>query len=162
MSEYHPRRPEKMISRQEELFEIIRGQKFMTLALCRDTEPYLVTVNYAFDPAENCFYFHCSPSGKKVDYLRANPKVWGQILEDRGYLHGACNHAYRTVQFNGYARFLENPEEKRRALCLMIEQLESDPLPVKKRFIEGSNLQNVAVCRVQVENMSGKKNGLES
>ncbi len=40
---YHLRRCEQAITRPEELLEVIRGQRHMTLALCRDGEPYLVT-----------------------------------------------------------------------------------------------------------------------
>lgn len=146
-----------MISEQTELLEMIREQNFFTLALCNDQEPYIVSMNYAYDEAENCFYFHCAPEGKKMDYLKSNPVVWGQILEDRGYLTGECDHNYRTLQFKGKVEFLQNVEEIRSALMLMIDQLEENPEPIKKRFIEASSFDFVAVGKINVEGMSGKK-----
>jgi nitroimidazol reductase NimA-like FMN-containing flavoprotein (pyridoxamine 5'-phosphate oxidase superfamily) len=154
---YHLLRAERAITSPDELLEIIAGQKHMTLALCRGGEPYLVTVNYGYDPRERCFYFHCAPQGKKVDYLRANPTVWGQVLDDRGYLAGRCDHAYRTVQFCGRAELVEDIEDKRRALAMMIERLEPDPEPVKRRFLSEKRVRQVGIVRVRVLEMSGKR-----
>jgi len=156
ISAYHQRRPELAIAQPAELLEIIQGQEHLTLALCRDHEPYLVTVNYAYDTAERCFYFHCAGEGKKIDYLKANPIVWGQVLEDGGYLAGRCDHAYRTVQFRGRAEFVEGLEEKRRALALMIERLEPDPEPVKARLLAEGRVKKVTIVRVRVLEMTGK------
>lgn len=162
MKTYHPRRPEKAIIKKSELLEIIRSQKYMTLAMALGNDPYLATMNYAYLEEEECFYFHCAPFGKKVDCLKANPLVWGQIIEDRGYLLGDCNHAYRTVQFKGRAEFLAEAEEKRKALYLMMNQLENDPEPEKKRALSEADLAKADVVRVRVLEMSGKKNPVES
>lgn len=158
MATYHARLPDQMIQDRQELLRIIRGQRIMTLALCMDNEPYLVTMNFGFDEGEDCFYFHCAGKGKKIDYLRANPVVWGQVMQDDGYVQGRCNHTYHSVQFKGQVTFLESIEEKAEALTMMIEQMESDPAPVKKRLIRESRLQNVAVGRVHVIEMTGKAN----
>ena len=158
MTTYHVRLPEQMIEDRQELLRIIRGQRIMTLAMCKDNEPYLVTVNFGFDESEDCFYFHSAGTGKKMDFLRATPVVWGQVMQDDGYVEGRCNHIYHTVQFKGRVSFLETNEEKAKALTMMIEQMESDPAPVKKRLIRESRLRNVAVGRVQVVEMTGKAN----
>ena len=84
MSTYHFHHPEKMFADRAELLDLIAGQHFMTLAMAAEGQPYLITVNYGFDPERNCFYFHCAPEGKKIAYLRANPNVWGQVIEPIG------------------------------------------------------------------------------
>ena len=155
---YHPRRPEKMISEKAELLEVIRGQKYMTLAMCKDDDPYLATINYVFDGATSCFLFHCSPVGKKMDYLKANPKVWGAVVEDRGYLDGECNHAYRSVQFAGRAEILADSEAKRQGLIRLIDALERKPEPVRQRLLGKSDLSNVGVVKIHVLEMTGKMN----
>lgn len=158
MGTYHLRRSEKQIRSHAELLEIIRGHRFVTLAMCKDNEPYLVTVNYGFDEAEDCFYFHCAAQGKKIDYLRANPIVWGQVLEDRGYLAGECDHAFRTVQFRGRAEFVADPQERLRALRLLVDQLEPDPEAVWRRMQQHTaGFQGVCVVRVRVLEMTGKQ-----
>lgn len=158
MNIYHLRRSEKEITDPDQLLTIIRGQCYMTLAMSKDNVPYLVTVNYGYDEAENCFYFHCAGQGKKRDYLATNPDVWGQIIKDAGYQDGKCDHAFRTVQFQGTVTFLENSEEKERALRMMIEQLESDPVAVIQEQITPTSIQRVSIGKVVVKGMSGKSN----
>ena len=139
---------------------IIQGQKYMTLAMAMDNEPYLVTLSYGYDVEANCFYFHCAAEGRKIDYLRANPVVWGQILEDHGYLEGKCSHAFRTVQFRGTVSFLDNTEEKRRALHMMVDGLEPDPGPVKQKQVTDKSLSRVTIGKVAVEFMTGKQSDI--
>ena len=158
MAEYHLRRSEKAITDHQELAEIIKGQKYMTLALCHENEPYLVAMNYGFDEAESCLYFHCANEGKKVDILHQNPLVWGQIMEDCGYLPGKCDHAYQSVEFKGTVTFLISRETKRHALELMIDQLEPDPETVKQRFQKVDAFDNTTVGKIHIETMSGKRN----
>jgi len=155
---YHLRRADRAMPSREEMLAVIAGQNHMTLALCKEGEPYLATVSYGFDPAADCFYFHCAPEGKKIDFLRANPIVWGQVMVDDGYLAGKCDHAYRTVQFRGRAEFVADLEEKRSALALMVDQLEPDPAPVKARLLAGERWHKVTLVRVRVLEMSGKRN----
>ena len=134
MTDYHFHHPEKMFTDRAELLEIIASQRLMTLAMAKDGQPYLITINYGFDAELSCFYFHCAPEGKKLDYLRANPNVWGQVVENRGYVTGKCDHAYRSVHFAGQVDFLETEDEKRAALTLMIRQMEPDPGPLEQRL----------------------------
>jgi hypothetical protein len=159
METYHSRHPDKAITDPAELTAVVAGQKFLTLALCAENRPYLVTISHAFDAERNCFYFHCSPVGRKIDLIRANPQVYGQVLEDRGYVAGECDHAYRTVQFDGTAAVVTDPDEKLAALRRLIEFLETDPGPVKERNLKTARLDSVAIVRVTVTGWSGKKNG---
>jgi len=155
MKPYHIRRQEKSMEK-EEIFSIIKEKTHMTLALCLNGEPYLVTVNYAFDREVESFYFHCANEGKKLDFLRKNPAVYGQILDDRGYITGECNYNYATVQFKGKAIFVEDEREKYSTLELMIEQLEAEPGKVKEKMLS-RKLSGVTIIKVKVENFSGKK-----
>jgi nitroimidazol reductase NimA-like FMN-containing flavoprotein (pyridoxamine 5'-phosphate oxidase superfamily) len=159
MEAYHSRHPDKVITSPAELSEVVAGQKFLTLALCAENRPYLVTISHAFDTERNCFYFHCSPVGRKIDLIRANPHVYGQVLQDCGYKAGECDHAYRTVQFDGMAEIVTDPDEKLAALRRLIEFLEPDPGPVKERNLKAERLDGVAIVRVSVTGWSGKKNG---
>jgi hypothetical protein len=161
MATYHQRRPEKTITDEVELLEIIDGQGFMTLAMCKDNEPYLVTVNYGYEPDKRCFYFHCARQGKKMDFMQANPVLWGQIVEDNGYIDGECDHAFRSVEFRGRVTRLEGDDARRHAIGVMIDHLESDPAEVKKRFDKPEALAKAVVMRVDVEQMTGKKNPIK-
>ncbi len=156
MPRYHQRRPKQTLTDPAVIDAIIDRGEHLTMAMARDGEPYLATVNYGYDEDQRCFFFHCSVKGKKADVLRANPRVWGQILEDLGYRDGRCLHDYRTVQFSGSVTFVDDLAEKRRALHLMIDQLESDPGAVKARFVTDKSVRGVGIGRIDVEALTAK------
>ncbi|MGC9348419.1 MAG: pyridoxamine 5'-phosphate oxidase family protein [Anaerolineae bacterium] len=158
MTSYHLRRTEKEIEDEEELFNIIARNKYLTIAMSKDNAPYLVTLSYGFDGEARCFYFHCANQGRKIDYLQANSAIWGQILEDCGYVDGECNHAFRTVQFRGTVGFVDSLEEKTHAIALMLDQLEPDPEPMKQRLMKPESLRNLTMGKILVHEMTGKRN----
>ncbi len=156
--QYHQRRPEKAITDRDQLLTVLREGNVVTLAMCRNDEPYLVTVNYALNEAGTAIYFHCAGQGKKFDYLSANPKVWGQVFIDGGYLEGECDHRFRTVQFAAEAAFVKEESAKREALTLMIRHFEPNPEPVIKRFLGSPEaVSDVAVVRLDLLQITGKE-----
>ena len=136
---------------------VLRGQKYLSLAMARDNQPYLVSLNYAFDEQEECFFVHSAPEGRKLEFMRHNPHVWGQVIEDLGYVTGQCSHAYRSVMFEAQAHFVEDLEQKRRALALMIEHADPDPEPLKQKLGATSDLEHLVVLRLTVSWMGGKQ-----
>ena len=152
---YHLRKMEKEMPQRADQLAVIRSQKFLTLAMANGNEPYLVTLNYGFSEPENCFYAHCAAEGKKIDFLRQNPRVWGQVIADCGYAAGKCSHNYKCVMFEARAEFVARDPEKRRALEMMIDQLEPEPQKVKKML--AGKLEDVLVLRLRVESMTGKQ-----
>jgi nitroimidazol reductase NimA-like FMN-containing flavoprotein (pyridoxamine 5'-phosphate oxidase superfamily) len=65
------------------------------------------------------------------------------------------------VHFAGRVSLLEDEEEKRQALTLMIRQMEPDPEPLIQRLLVRGRLTKTIVGRVQVSEMTGKRNALE-
>jgi nitroimidazol reductase NimA-like FMN-containing flavoprotein (pyridoxamine 5'-phosphate oxidase superfamily) len=158
MSEaYHLQRIERDMPDRVDQLAVLRGQKYLSLAMAWEDRPYLVSLNYAFDEQEDCFYVHSAPEGRKLDFMRRNPHVWGQVIEDRGYVSGQCSHAYRSVMFEAQARFIDDLEQKRRALALMIDHADSDPEPLKQRLAETFDLDHLVVLRLTVSWMGGKQ-----
>jgi len=154
---YHSRRPERAITDLKEILELINRQRYMSLALCNGNTPYLVTVTYVFDFEDYYFYFHCANTGRKIDYIKANPAVYGQILEDDGYLDGECLHAFKTVQFTGKAEIIVDEGAKRKALIMLIEKHESNPEKSKNRFMTQSKIEKTTIIRIKVYEFTGKK-----
>ncbi|NMC05989.1 MAG: hypothetical protein GYA24_12305 [Candidatus Lokiarchaeota archaeon] len=154
---YHPLRSDREITDQAEIDAIIASQRYMTLAMCLDNEPYLVTLSFGYEKEKKCFFFHCATEGKKLDFLRKNPVVWGQIVQDRGYIQGECSHAYSSVEFRGRVSILKDSGEKKQALYHMINQLEVAPDLVKTKQVDGKDLKKVVLCRVNIQAFSGKK-----
>ncbi|MGY5879988.1 MAG: pyridoxamine 5'-phosphate oxidase family protein [Candidatus Thorarchaeota archaeon] len=151
------RRKEKAIESKEEMIAILEKSKYITIAMCEDNVPYLVTLSHGYDNENNCIYFHCAREGKKVDILTENNVVWGQAIEDHGYAEGACDHLYATTQFNGHVTFIEDVKEKEHALGIMIHSLEPNPQAVIEDQITEKSVQRVHIGRIDIDFMSGKK-----
>ncbi|TFG34657.1 hypothetical protein EU527_02295 [Candidatus Thorarchaeota archaeon] len=151
------RRKEKAIEDKNEMISILRNAKYVTIAMCQDDQPYLATLSHGFDLINQCIYFHCAQEGKKVDILQSNNVVWGQAIEDYGYVEGECDHLYATVQFMGRVTFISDIQEKERALKIMIDALEPEPDKVIQEQISEASLVRVNIGRIDIEFMSGKK-----
>ncbi len=153
---YHMRRTDKEFTEQRKLRKVLRETCYMTLAMAREGEPYLVSLSHGYDEERNCLYFHCASEGKKLDMLRANPAVWGQVIVDHGYVERECTHLYATVMFRGRVSFIEEPDEKRRAFRTMLSQLEPDD-KARDKWMNVDGLDKTVFGRVDVEYMTGKK-----
>lgn len=151
------RRMEKAIADPAEVKAILARVKYVTVAMCGNGEPYLVTLSHGYDPGRNCIYFHCAREGKKIEILSVNNTVWGQAIDDGGYVDGKCDHLYSSVHFHGSVTFVENDEEKRRALAVMIRQLEPDPEPVLAAQVTNAAVAGVNIGRIDIDFMSGKR-----
>jgi nitroimidazol reductase NimA-like FMN-containing flavoprotein (pyridoxamine 5'-phosphate oxidase superfamily) len=151
------RRKEKEITAISELKNILKSTKYITIAMCHQNEPYLVTLSHGYDEGENCIFFHCSKEGKKVDVLEKNPLVWGQAIMDLGYVKGKCDHLFSSVQFQGTVSFPESTDEKRHALTVMIRALEDNPQEVLDEQVTEKAVKRVRIGRIDIQYMSGKK-----
>jgi len=148
---------EKEIKDKKELIWIVEEAKYITVAMCSDNQPYLVTLNHGYDRDKNCIYFHCAQVGKKIDILKDNDRIWGQALVDKGYVQGMCDHLYATTHFSGRVTFVTDLEEKKHALTVMIKALEEEPEKVIQKQLTNESVSNVGIGRIDIEAMCGKK-----
>ncbi len=153
------RRKEKEITSKQELIDILTTTKYVTVAMCIENNPYLVTLTYGYDEKNNSLYFHCAKQGKKIDILKQNNVVWGQALMDNGYVEGKCDHLYATTQFKGTVSFIGDIDEKEKALNIMIKQQEKKPEMVMNDQITKESLKTVQIGRIDITFLSGKKSG---
>ena len=61
------------IPNNEECERILTDSYIGILVMCRDDEPYAVPINHSY--ADGKLYFQCGLTGRKLDMIRANPKV---------------------------------------------------------------------------------------
>jgi nitroimidazol reductase NimA-like FMN-containing flavoprotein (pyridoxamine 5'-phosphate oxidase superfamily) len=151
------RRKEKEVTDRNEMVRILLEARYVTIAMSDDDGPYLVTVTHGFDDERNALYFHCAQSGRKVDILKKDGRVWGQALVDLGYAEGSCDHLYKTTQFRGKVTFVDGVSEKRQALGIMIRKNEKDPERVISQQITDDTLKNVMIGRIDIDLMTCKR-----
>jgi nitroimidazol reductase NimA-like FMN-containing flavoprotein (pyridoxamine 5'-phosphate oxidase superfamily) len=153
------RRNDREIKDPAEIRQILKQGKFATIALCRENEPYLVTLNYGFDSEGNALYFHCAPKGLKLDFLARNPQVCATVIEDHGYVQTECDHHYRSVVLWGVLSLVEDLTEKRHAVEVMQNHLETEPATVRaKSPVTDASFAQVAILRLTIEESAGKQN----
>ena len=158
MARYHMKRSEKEIADRNTLIDVLRKGKYTTIAMCRENEPYLVTMNYGYDESRNALYFHCSREGLKLDMIGQNPSVCASVIEDLGYRMGQCEQAYRSVVLRGKMNVVDDLREKKHGIDILLNHLEDDPDQVKERSLKSDEAyREVGILRLEVTEMSGKQ-----
>jgi len=158
VARYHMKRSEKEISERNALINVLRKGKYATVAMCRNNEPYVVTMNYGYDEGESALYFHCSLKGLKLDLIGENPSVCASVIEDLGYRMGECEQAYRSVVLWGKMYVVDDLQEKKHGIDVLLNQLEDEPDRVRERSLKSDEAyQKVGIMRLDITEMSGKQ-----
>lgn len=155
MQTFHVRRKDREITSLAEMRRVLKTTKYITIALCMDNEPYVVSLSHGYDEENNCIYFHCAPEGKKLVYAHANNKVWGQAMMDYG-VTDECDYAYTSVHFAGKMFFVNNLAEKQHGIQILVRQLSENP-EAKLAKITAEKLAKTQMCRIDLDCMTGKK-----
>jgi nitroimidazol reductase NimA-like FMN-containing flavoprotein (pyridoxamine 5'-phosphate oxidase superfamily) len=153
---FHVRRKDREITDSDEMHRVLKATKYVTIALCMESEPYLVALSHGYDQTRNCLYFHCAPEGKKLSYAQANPKVWGQAVLDFGVTQ-ECDYAYSSVHFSGKLSLITDLNEKKHAMEALIRQVSLEP-ESKLAKIKSEKLESTTMGRIDINYISGKSN----
>ncbi|GAB4282802.1 MAG: hypothetical protein Kow0067_03250 [Coriobacteriia bacterium] len=123
---HHVRRTDRAITDPAHIESIIERGRYCTFALIDGEEPYAVALSYGYDACARRMYFHVAHAGHKLDVIRRNPSACGHIVIDHGYTQGECEHPFESAVLRGRMRIVEDDEEKRHALQVLIGHLEDD------------------------------------
>lgn len=158
MQKYHlTNKPDREITNESEIRAVLKNGKYTVISLCRDNEPYIVTLSYGFDTANNSLYFHCSPRGLKLDFIKHNPKVCATVIEDGGYIINECGHNYKTVVFWGKMRIVTDPDEKKHGMEILLNHLENNTDVIKKKLAKSDEFYSkMGVLRLDIIQIHGK------
>lgn len=158
MPKYHMQRKDREIADQNELIELLKNGKYAIISMCRQNEPYIATLNYGYDQVKNALYFHCAKNGLKLDFIKQNPIVCATVIDDRGYIMDECEHRYRSVVFWGEMSILQDLEEKKYGIDVLINHLEKNPEKVRQKSLKSEeDYQKVGILRLDIKEISGKK-----
>lgn len=105
--------------------------------------PYVVPVNYFFDGKD--IYIHTLP-GKKIDALRANPRVCLQVDEIKDSYH------WRSVIAYGIFEEVTSEETRENVLTKLYSRL-PHMTPVESKLVKG--LKETIVFRIKVDEVTG-------
>lgn len=152
------RRTDREITDMNSIRSILDSCKVVRLAMSGDGAPYIVPLNFGYTYSENRFtlYFHCADEGKKLDMIRKNPLVCFEMDTDHELTtaESACGYGYNysSVIGTGQVRILENGEERKAALKILMKHQTGREFD----FTDGQ-MQNVTVCSIDVAELTAKQ-----
>ena len=141
----------------EQIRHILDTAKVLHLGLSVNDEPYVVPMNYGYtmEDGKLVLYLHSAVKGKKLDMIRANPKVFFSIDCDRMPFEGrvACQYGlvYSSIMGRGTATIVEDVEEKKQAMSILMKTQTGKDFTFEDRLVS-----IVAVIRIDVAEFTAK------
>ena len=150
-------RREHEITDPAKILEILDKGMIVHVAMVDGDEPYVVPMNYGYTMEEGklTLYLHGARWGRKLDVMRANPKVFFSIECDVHPFEGdiACRYgtAYSSIMGKGTAEILEDTEAKKSALSVFMKTQTGKDFTFDDKMVS-----IVSVIRIDVSTYTAK------
>ena len=156
MVKYHMRRTDRDLAAEADIADALRQGKNAIIAMCRQEEPYIVTLSYGYDEGRKALYFHCAQDGLKMDFIKANPNVCATVFEDDGFVAGRCKYRYRSLVIRGRMSIVDSADERRSGMDTVMRQFKYETEPAEHAAINEA-LARITVLRLDIEEITGKR-----
>jgi nitroimidazol reductase NimA-like FMN-containing flavoprotein (pyridoxamine 5'-phosphate oxidase superfamily) len=150
-------RRERQIFDIDKILEILDKSKVVHIGMADGDEPYVVPMHYGYtyENEKLTIWLHGATTGRKLDLIRKNPKVFFEMECDLIPFEGnvACNYgiSYSSVMGKGIATIVEDSEEKQKALSILMKT------QVQKDFEFNEKLASVVgVIKIVVSEFTAK------
>jgi uncharacterized protein len=153
------RRTDRQISDREKLKAMLDGADACRLAFAVGGEPYIVTLNFGYEWEGELpvLYFHCAREGRKLEMMRANPRVCFELDVDHALSVGPspCDWGMKFASIVGYGTLSEirDDEKRRSGLDTLLRHYGWSG---EGSYGEGA-LGATTILRLDVEELSGKR-----
>lgn len=151
------RRKDKEVTSLDWITEVLDRGVWIQLAMSdKEGWPYVVPLNYGFK--DDFIIVHGAREGKKIDLLKENNKVAFNVAIDAEVVRNEENPSefsmkYRSVSGLGTASFIEDIEEKREALKILMDHYRGPKEPMTEGMLKAT-----AVIKIQITELTGKNN----
>ena len=148
---------EREVTDPKEILEILDKSMVVHLAMVDGDEPYLVPMNYGYtmEQGKLTLYLHSAVRGKKLEILRENPTVFFEMNCDLIPFEGPvpCRYglSYTSLMGQGQARIIEDPEEKQRAMAILMKTQSGKDFAFNEKLVS-----IVSVIRIDVAEFTAK------
>ncbi len=134
--------------------DVIKKNGSGTLSVIGDGGyPYGVPLNYAY--ADGKLYFHCAKTGHKLDAIKKESKVCFTIIDADDVLPEEFNTLYRSAVVFGKARILEDENEMKDALRVILDKYSPEFKESGEKYIKAM-FAEVCVFIVDIDHITGK------
>ena len=148
---------ERQVTDPGQILDILNKAKVLHLGLSVNDEPYVVPMNYGYtiEAGRLTLYLHSAVKGKKLDMIRSNPRVFFSIDCDRIPFESEkpCQYGlvYSSIMGRGTARIVEDVEEKKQAMSLLMKTQTGKDFTFEDRLVS-----IVSVIRIDVAEYTAK------
>ena len=148
---------ECLVTDPEQIRHILDSGKVLHLGLSVNDEPYVVPMNYGYtmEDGKLVIYLHSAVKGKKLEMVRANPRVCFNIDCDRMPFEGRvpCQYGmvYSSILGRGTAALVEDPEDKMEAMSILMKTQTGKDFTFNERLVS-----IVTVIRIDVTEYTAK------
>ncbi len=158
MTNYHlQNRPNRELKQESDIEAILKNGQFAVISMCKDNEPYIVTLSYGYDSEKNSLYFHCATKGLKLDILNSNKRVCATVIDDGGYISGECGHHYKSVVFWGNMQIVRDLDEKKHGMSILLHHLEDEESIIKEKMLKSEDsYSKMEILKLEIEQIHGK------
>lgn len=152
------RREEKEITEKSELEAVIHKSIICRIGMSDENIPYIVPLCFGYQ--DDTIYVHGSLEGKKINILQKNQNVCFEfdINTEIVEAENACGWGMKYQSVIGFdkASFIDNPEQKRKALNVIMNQYSKRPFQFPDNMIN-----KTSVIKIEITNMTGKQSGFK-
>jgi len=140
---------------EEEIHQLLEKCLFGVVStVTTDGQPYGVPISYGYDG--NRIVLHCARDvGQKLENIAAEPRVCFTVVGDVVTLPGKFSTTYESAIVIGKARLLEDREEKKAALHLLIDKYSNDFQERGAKYIDGA-VDKTSVLEISIDQVTGK------
>ena len=150
------KRKEKEITEISEIEEIIHKSIVCRVGMSENNIPYIVPLCFGYQ--DKIIYIHGSLEGKKINILQKNQNVCFEFDINTKIIESekSCNWSmkYQSVIGFGKAHLVNNPEQKRKALNIIMRHYSKEPFQFSNNMIE-----KTSVIKIEITSMTGKQSG---
>jgi len=150
------RRKDKEISEISDMIAILKKATVCRLGMVNGDKPYVVPLCFGFQ--DDVLYFHSALKGQKIDCIRNNPNVCFELdrIAEPKESEDPCSWGmtYQSVIGFGKAAFVEDSDEKHKALNLIMGQYSDQQFQFPQNKVKA-----MAIIKVEIESMTGKQSG---
>jgi nitroimidazol reductase NimA-like FMN-containing flavoprotein (pyridoxamine 5'-phosphate oxidase superfamily) len=147
---------DREISDETGIQAIINNAVVCRLGIVNGNTPYVVPLCFGFK--DNTLYFHSALKGLKVECLKNNPNVCFEfdLNTEVKESENACDWGmvYQSVIGFGKAKFIEDSNEKRNALGIIMAHYSDKQFEFPENEVKAT-----AIISVEIESMTGKQAG---
>lgn len=149
------RRRDRLLD-EERATELLRSAEYGVLSMTgEDGKAYGVPLNFVWD-GDHTIYAHCAMEGKKLRSIALRPDTSFCVVGRVSLVPGQFTTEYESIVMRCQAALVDDDDERRGALTMLVGKLDPEHLELGKKYIEKS-FHRTAVLRLNVESCSGKR-----